>query len=217
MNKKFKHIVPDQPYKQDSKKNITVECEYTGPRYLLCRLNIKSSKVVFVERAGENREFLESTFVDNEPDFDFFILDADVHTWEAAYLTNSYSHGEVPDYEEKLPTGETYTFARKDFDGIISECHAVGELVYNKAQNTFVRPPFVQHPINPINFWEVIDEQVSVLTKRLAGDLSKLSDDQIEKLKAYVAALKVMKTKYNNVDHWKIPCPIYPELPMDTM
>lgn len=215
MKKKFIHVVPDEPYKQTSTKNIKVECEYQGPRYLLCRLDIKTNRVVFVERASdENREWLESTFVDNEPDFDFFILDADIHTWEAAYLTNDYVHGEVPDYEETLPTGEKYVYARKDFDGIINECHAVGELVYNRAQNTFVRPPYVLHPVNPIEFWEVIAQQVDQLSKILAGDLSKFSDEQIEKVTQYRDYIARAKKRYAGVDHWKISFPIFPELPM---
>jgi hypothetical protein len=213
MNKKFIHVVADQPYKQNSSKNITVECEYQGQRYLLCRLDVKTSKVVFVERSGDDKNWLESTIVDNEPDYDFFVLDADVHTWEAAYLTNNYTHGEVADYEETLPTGEKYQFARKDFDGIINESHGVGELVYNKAQNVFVRPPYVSHPVNPVSFWEAVDEQTKYLNKVMAGDLSKFSEDQIKELKEYLSFLTTAKTKYNGVDHWKIQFPIYPSLP----
>lgn len=212
MRKNFIHVVADEPYKQTSLKNIKVECEYQGPRYLVCRLNVKTSKVVFVERAGDDRDFLETTIVDNEPDFDFFILDADTHTWEAAYLTNAYSHGEVPDYEETLPTGEKYVFARKDFDGIISESHPVGELKYNVAQNTFVRPPYVSHPIISLEFWESQERQLNDLTKMLAGDLSGYSDTQISDLKAYHAHLTTLKSKYGSVDHWKIPFPKFPDL-----
>jgi hypothetical protein len=213
MRKNFVHVVADEPYKQTASKNITVQCEYNGPRYLLTRVDIKTNKVVFVERTGDDREFLESTFVDNEPDYDFFILDADVHTWEAAYLTNSYSHGEVPDYEETLPTGEKYVYARKDFNGIISESHPIGELKYNAAQNTYVRPPFVSHPISKTEFWESQVSQLANLSKLLEKNISKYSDTQIAEAKAWHKFLSELSTKYNGVDHWKIPFPTtYPDL-----
>ena len=102
ITKKFTHLLPDQPYKQTASKNITVECEYAGPKYLLLRLHEQTGIIRCIERYGDDKAALEASIVDDGHDWDFVVLDAAEYPWEAAYLTGSYTHGEVPDYSETL-------------------------------------------------------------------------------------------------------------------
>ena len=212
INKKFTHKLPDQPYKQPATQNKTVECTYTGPRYLLVRMLEQSGTCLNVERYNDDKEALEATIVDDGPVYDFFVLDAEEYPWEAAYLTNSYIHGDVTDYEETLPTGEKYVYAYKDGTGIISDCHAINEMKYDKNLKVFTRPKFITHPINPVDFLINIDNAKTEFDRLVAGDLSKYSNEVIAEIHAYHQYLTNFKTTYAGVDHWKVPFPKYPNL-----
>lgn len=212
ITKKFTHQLPDEPYKQTASKNLTVECEYTGPKYLLVRINEQTRTVVCVERYGNDKQALEESIVDDGSTWDFAVLDAEQNTWEAAYLTGAYTHGTVPDYEETLPTGEKYSFVYPDGGGAIGSCHTIEGLKYDKNLKVFTRPKFNSHPLNAVSFWESVDQQKTEFDKILAGDLSKYNNDVIADIRAYSDFLKTAKTRYQNVDHWKISWPKYPNL-----
>jgi hypothetical protein len=211
MKKTFIHTLPDEPYKTTARLNKTVQCEYSGPRYHVVRVQEKDGIVLNVERSGEDREALEATIVDDGPIYDFFILDSETHPWEAAYLTHAYSHGEVQDYEETLPNGHKYLYQLLDGHGIIEQFHAVNTMKYDKGSNLFVRPPFVTHPITKSEFWEGIDNQIKELIKMLERS-GQYSSKQIADIEAYKAGLESIKSNLSGVDHWKIPFPIYPDL-----
>ncbi len=212
IKKKFIHQLPDQPYKQTASKNLTVECEYYGPQFLLLRINEQTKSVVCVERYSDEKEPLEASIVDDGPVWDFVVLDAAEHTWEAAYVTGAYTHGTVPDYEETLPTGEKYTFVYPDGAGIVGTCHAIEGLKYDKNLKMYTRPGFVAHPLNSVSFWESVDQQKLEFEKVLAGDLSKYSNDVIVDIRNYHEFLSTVKTRYQGVDHWKIGWPKFPNL-----
>ena len=212
MRKTFIHTLPDEPYKVTSRLNKTVECEYSGPRYHVVRMLEKEGIVLNVERSGEDREALEETIVDDGPIYDFFILDADANPWEASFLTHAYSHGEVQDYEETLPTGEKYLYQLLDGHGIIEQFHAVNTMKYDKSSNVFTKPPFITHPITKSEFWEGIDNQIREFHKMEEKGLSQYSSKQVADITDYKNFLVEAKTKYANVDHWKIPFPKYPDL-----
>lgn len=212
MKKKFVHQLPDQPYKQSASKNITVECEYDGPRYLLLRINEKTSTVLMAERYSNDEGFLETTIVDDGDEFDFVVLDTNDHPWEAAYITHSYTHGEVADYEETLSTGEKYSYTYPDGTGVIAACHAIEGLKYDKNLKVYTKPKFLVHPINPLDFWQSNANQLAEIERVLAGDLTNFTDERIAEIRSYRDYLATLKTKYNGVDHWKIPSPKYPDL-----
>lgn len=212
ITKKFIHQLPDQPYKQTAAKNITVECEYHGPEFLLLRIREESKVVVCVERFSDDKAQLEASIVDDGDTWDFVVLDAKEHTWEAAYLTGAYTHGEVPDYSETLPTGEQYVHVYPDGAGIVGACHAIEGLKYDKNLSIYTRPNFISHPINSVSFWEGVDMQKTEFEKLLASDLSKYNNDTIADIRAYHAFISTAKSKYSAVDHWKITWPKYPNL-----
>jgi hypothetical protein len=212
MRKTFIHTLPDEPYKQSSGLNKTVQCEYHGARYHVVRMLEKDGTVLNIERSGDDKAFLESTIVDDGPIYDFFILDAETHPWEAAFLSHAYTHGEVPDFEETLPTGEKYTEIYLDGNGIVEQFHPINSMKYDKSSNVFTKPPFNSHPITKTEFWESQDKMLSDLNKMLEKDLGKYSPKQVADLTAYRDWLATAKTRYANVDHWKIPFPNFPDL-----
>lgn len=212
MRKTFIHTLPDEPFKNTSRLNKTVQCEYNGARYHVVRMLEKEGIVLNVERSGDDREFLESTIVDDGHLYDFFILDAETHTWEAAFLTHAYSHGEVPDYEETLPTGEKYIQPFLDGHGIVEQFHPLNAMKYDKELGVFTRPPFITHPITKTEFWESQDNQLRDINKMLEANSSKYTAKQLADLTAYRDFLQGAKAKYGSVDHWKIPFPTFPDL-----
>lgn len=212
ITKNFIHKLPDEPNKQATTKNKTVECTYKGPQFLLVRMLEQSGICLNVERYGDDKEALEATIVDDGPVFDFFVLDADQHPWEAAYLTGFYSHGEVANYEEILPTGEKWVYEYANDNGIVEHSHAINEMKYDKNLNVFTRPKFIGHPVNSVDFWSGSAAQAVEFERLLAGDLSKYSNETIADIRAYHKFLVELPTKYKNVDHWKIAFPQYPNL-----
>lgn len=212
ITKNFIHKLPDEPNKQTTAKNKTVECTYNGPQYILIRMLEQSGICLNPERYGDDKEALEASIVDDGPVYDFFVIDANEHPWEAAYFTGFYDHGEVANYEETLPTGEKWVYEYANDNGIVEHCHAVNEMKYDKNLKVFTRPPFISHPINSVEFWEGVANQTNEFNKLVSGDLSKYSNETIVEIREYQKFLTELPTKYRGVDHWKISFPKYPNL-----
>lgn len=210
IEKKFIHVLPDEPYKQTTAKNKTVECTYKGAQYLVVRMLEESGTCLNVERYGDDKEAVELSIVDDGPIYDFFVLDANEFPWEAAYLTGAYSTESVPNYETVLPNGEKWIYEYNDLHGVIQHCHAQNSLKYDKNLKVFTRPPYVTHSINPVEFQESVANQKKEFDKILAGDLSKYSNKTIEEIQAYANFLASISTTYKGVDHWKIGFPTWP-------
>lgn len=208
--KKFTHVLPDEPNKQTTKKNLAVECEYQGQQYLLARVVEQTGTIVYVERGGDSQEFLES-FIREEQGFQFIIIDANVNTWEAAYLTGHYTHGEVADYTEVLPTGETYVYQWADGGGIITQSHNINQLKFVAGTNSFVRPAYATLPITPQSFQELIKNHTSDMEK-IQHDTSRFTSEQLANVATYLNWLNTAGDRYKGVDPWKIPFPVYPNL-----
>jgi hypothetical protein len=208
--KKFTHVLPDEPNKTSTKKNIQVECEYSGMQYLLIRVIESTGEVVYVERQSDNRQELET---DNrkEDGFTFIILDADQHTWEAAYLTGNYTHGVVADYQETLPTGETYVFQWADGGGVIGQSHEINKLKYSAGTNNYIRPPYFVLPVTNQGFLDMVESHKADMLKA-KEDPSRYTKEQMDTIDSYLGWLSTAADKYKGVDAWKIPTPTYPNL-----
>lgn len=208
--KKFTHVLPDEPNKIATKKNIQVECEYAGMQYLLIRVVESTGHVVFVERQSETREVLENDDR-REPGFRFIILDADQHTWEAAYLTGNYRHGAVTDYAETLPTGEIYQYKWADGGGIIGQCHEINQMKFSEGTNTYIRPPYISHPGTKQGFLDMVASHKGDMEKALQ-DPSRYTEEQISEINSYLGWLNTAIDRYKDVDPWKVSSPTYPNL-----
>jgi len=208
--KKFIHVLPDEPNKTTTKKNIQVECEYSGMQYLLIRVFESTGEVVYVERQSDNKQELEND-PRKEEGFKFMVLDADQNTWEAAYLTGNYTHGVVEDYTETLPTGETYTFKWSDGGGVIGQSHEINRLKYSQGINTYIRPPYITLPVTKQGFQEMVKSHQDNMLKA-KEDPSRYTSEQMTAIDAYLGWLNSAADKYKDVDPWKIPTPNYPNL-----
>ncbi len=212
ITKNFIHKLPDEPNKQATTKNKTVECTYHGPQFILVRMLEQSGICLNPERYGDDKEALEASIVDDGATYDFFVLDAETHPWEAAYLTGFYSHGDVDNYEETLPNGEKWVYEYANNNGIVEHSHAINELKYDKNLKVFTRPKFIVHPVNPVDFWAGVENQKDQFDRIVAGDLSKYSNESIAEIREYHKFLGEVSTVYKGVDHWKIKFPKYPNL-----
>lgn len=214
MRKAFKTVLPDEPYKTTTKKNITVDCIYTGRRYLLIRLN-GDGTMFAMEKQAETVEELEPYKMTPQQlalDGNTFqiVLDADVHTWEAAHITHEYEHGEIPNYRETLPTGETWEYNYDNFSGALDQPFYVNDLRYDVPTQTWIRPRYRVHAITRQDFLASMALQAK--TYREAYTSGQYLPDQLEKIKAHYEFCESIPTKYANVDHWKITCPTPPQL-----
>ncbi len=214
MRKAFKTVLPDEPYKTTTKKNTTVDCIYTGRRFLLIRLN-GDGTIFALERQAETAEELEPFKMTPEQlalDGDTFqiVLDAEVNTWEAAHITHDYEHGEVPNYKETLPTGETWEYTYDDFCAALDQPFYVNDLRYDLPTKTWIRPRYRVHAIARQDFLASMAQQAK--TYKEAYESGKYLADDLAKIKAYYEFCQSVPTKYANVDHWKITCPSTPPI-----
>jgi hypothetical protein len=217
MEKNFVHVLPDEPNKSATTKNLTVECVYTGPQFLL--IGVREGFVQQIEGSSNSREVLEAdlrfTGERKDPNMSYVILDADVHTWEAAYLNYQYTHGDVADYTTTLPTGETWTYVWNDqggTSGVINQCHRVGGLKYNESTKTYTRPPYVTFQTStPAQWEEGITGQIKIMEEALMNN-AKYTKAQLEEISEYKKYLDSAIAKYKGVDVWKIPTPKYPSM-----
>jgi hypothetical protein len=217
MEKNFVHVLPDEPNKSATTKNLTVECVYTGVQFLL--VSVRDGVVGMIEGRSKSREALEAdlrfTGDRGDPGTTYIILDADVHTWEAAYLTYEYTHGDVADYTTTLPTGETWTYMWNDeggTTGVISQCHHVAGLKYNASTKTYTRPPYITFQTSTPAQWEDgIGSQIKMMDEALMNN-AMYTKAQIEEITEYKKYLDSAIAKYKGVDVWKIPTPKFPNM-----
>lgn len=217
MEKKFTHVLPDEPNKSATTKNLTVECTYTGPQYLL--ISVVGDNVRTVEGSSNSKETLEAdlryTGERKEEGVTYVILDAEANPWEAAYLNHQYTHGEVADYTATLSTGETWTYMWNDeggITGVITQCHRVNELKYNIGNNAYTRPQYKTFEGPTTSQWEDgIKSQISQMEEALMNS-SKYTESQIAEITEYKKYLDGAIAKYKGVDAWKIPTPQFPNM-----
>lgn len=212
MKKLFTTVLPDEPYKTSTKKNITIECTYDGPQYLLIRVKDEDGSIVCIDREGNSLEEIEAFKIDQhrlDPEGVFQVLvDAAVNTWEAAYLTGYYTHAPFPDYEEILPTGEKWTYHYDDEGSAVEQPFYVNDMYYEKATGTFKRPRYRVHAVAKADFWAGVQSTITATQAILDKGGDEYTPEQLKKLEAYLAVVKEMPTKYKDIDHWKIPFPV---------
>ena len=211
MKKKFTTVLPDEPYKTSTKKNHTVECTYDGPRYFILRFKQADGSYVCIDKENEDLEQIQASLIDQhklDPEEVFqVILDAETHTWEAAYVSGYYTHEAFADYEETLPTGEKWTYHYDDTSCAVEQPFYVNDLFYNKETSTYQRPRYRVHAVAKKDFWNGIESQLTQYQSILDGNRQGITPEQIKKIQDHVAFLSTCEEKYKNIDHWKIPFP----------
>lgn len=208
MRKAFQAVLPDEPYKTTTKKNITVDCIYTGRRFLLIRLN-GDGTLFALEKQADTEEELEKFKMTPEQlalDGDTWqiVMDAEIYTWEAAHITHEYEHGEIPNYKETLPTGEVYEYIYDDFSGAITQPFYVNDIRYDLPTKTWIRPRYRVHALTRQDFFNGMANHAKFY-KELYENGTYLPEAK-QKIKEYYEFCESIPTKYANVDHWKIKC-----------
>lgn len=208
MRKNFVMVLPDEPYKVTTNKNIQVPCIYTGMRYLLVRMN-NDDTVFCLERQAETLEEIERFKIPAEhlkaEGHWQIVLDADVHTMEAAYLTHEYEHGEVEDYREVLPTGEVFEYYYADHCGVVEQVLYTNDLRYDRSTKTWIRPRYRSHALTRNQFLESMASQAATYKEALSA--GTYLPDHLALIQKHYDFVSSVPTKYAKVDHWKIPFP----------
>lgn len=205
MQKNFTVILPDEPYKISIDKNIVITAKYQGPRYLVGKMHVESKKVIDVQRTFDSVDEIDlSSYV--EEGHAFIIIDAAINTFEAAFLTRSYTHGEVSNYTETLSTGEVYEYHYEDGTGILEQIYFPFTLGYDTDNSIFTEPARRTHFITRESYFEGMATFPDKIAAALA--INDYSDEDKDKLEQHKTWLENLSTTYANVDHWKIPYPI---------
>lgn len=209
MNKNFTITLPDEPFKTTSDLNKTVNCTYTGAKILVISVHNETGQVAGVEKQYSKESDIDWDSLPVPRDHSLHILNAADNLFEAAYINHDYTTEEVADYEETLPTGETWDYPYEQ-DGIINSTFKNLDLYYDVATKTFSGPGYLEPAIASVDelkqyFPERIAEADEVLDN--AGDYSQ---EDIEKVQAFKDWYVNFDKNYAGVDPWKIPFPSFP-------
>jgi hypothetical protein len=205
MKKAFTFILPDEPYKDTTALNQVINAEYTGPRYLVARLENSTG---IVQNAANGSDALEGLEFErfHEEGHTFFVIDANENPFEAAYLTNAYTHDEIVDPTFELPRGlGSWTYHYDDFKGGLSQCFYQIDLKYNTVSKEFTAPRYRLHANSRENSFAAFKTQADVIKKSLVDHADEYSAEDKTKLQEYADWLDNLETTFHDVDHWKIP------------
>jgi hypothetical protein len=216
ITKNFTIPLTDEPYVDTTALNRTHAATYTGPRYLKIVIDSETKYVERIVSGADTLDEINNMFVAQEPEKTYAILDANTHTFEAAYLSGLYNTGVVENYTETLPTqdaegvDETWEYGWDDNTGMILQQYMGRDLKF--VNGSYVRPRFRVHALTRQSFLESLIVQATAIEAAIESNES-LSDADIAQLETYVTWLRNVPTKYANVKHWKIPfkitVPIY--------
>ena len=204
MIKEFFIPVPDVPYGKTTNQGKGYQATYNGSRYLLLRIaSDENHRVWCVDFSSDDADALEGMRKQGLVDHYQIILDADKHTWEAAWLTNQYSHGDIPNYEETLPNGDVFVYDYPDETGVLSHIHD-GFLYYDPSAEVFVRPSFAGYHQSESDFHENLDRKIKTLSKIKEKNQNKFSDELTQEISDWITWAVGAKEMAKTVPHWKI-------------
>lgn len=204
MKKNFTVILPDEPYKTSIALNKTVQCTYEGVRYLIARLEDSTNIVQNIVKGNDSLDQLDIES-HKEEGYSFFIIDAAQNPLEAAFLSHTYTHGDIDPYEETLPTGEVWKHVYESGNGILEHIYIPFTLKYNLASKTFSGPDRRIHFITRESFFDGMKDFPARIREAL--EINDYTDEERAKLENHLIWLENLETTYADVDHWKIPYP----------
>ena len=213
IEKAFNIAIPNQPYVDDFSDGTEHASVYNGDRYIKFQYHAETGHIVNVIGNGDT----EDEMVANEgPLMEGHlpaVLDADAAPLHAALITRQYTTGDVADYTETLSTkdaegnDETWEHYWNDGTGLLSQIYNIESTKW--VDNAIVMPEFKTHGISRESFLEGINQQVAACTSELARS-GVYSDGETAEITAYKTTLENIETKYDGIDHWKIPFPKSP-------
>lgn len=205
MSKNFTVKIPDQPYKNSFSLGKTVDCAYVGPNFLVVAIQQSDNKVGPVLDGANNVDDLklENYFFENHY---LMILNALEKPFEAAYITKLYKNPLIEAYKETLPTGEVYEYPY-DENAIIENVYQSFEMYYDKSADRFSMPPVLLHPISRDRFLSGINSKIEMFESLKIE--KNFTQDELQLIDNALNWYKNLEKNYPNIDHWKIPVPIF--------
>lgn len=202
MQKVFEIEYPDGPYKDTYDLKNTITATYSGKRYLV--IEITNSEIRAIKAQSDILDEISMEEYQDEGDKSFVLIDADEHTWEAAYITGEYTHEKLENYTETLPDGQTYEYQHND--GIFSNYFVTDDLQYNIEEKKFYRPRERLHMVSREDFFNGLKEHIKKIDTWLQNNRNVASEDK-QRLKDFRSWLEKAPNVFDKIDHWKISFP----------
>jgi len=212
MNKPFTFILPDEPYKTTTLKNNTVNCIYTGNRFLTLDVTLEDGTINGVVDKTDIKPVVPKEC--RIPGHAFIVVDALDNLVGAASVTGDYTNEDVPDFEEDVPGGK-YTFTYSKGTGVIGLVITFPGIKFDHETNKISASfPYRIHANTRETTLNGFLSFANTIDKYLSKFPEYFSEEETTKLKKHSDWLKTIPTVYANVDHWKIPFPVnVPSLP----
>jgi len=205
MKKAFTAVIPDAPYSGIVTQNRTVNCMYNGYRYHVLAVNKVSKNIEYISGSYTTLDEINmSQHKEDDPNIYFVTLDANENPWEAAYLTEEYTHDPVDDYVEALPNGTEYRYVYSQ-DNVVTEVYNHLQLKYENGQ--YIKPSYRTHMVSKESYWAGVDEHIAAVESELADHSDEYLPEDVTVLQEALQGMKDLKIQMADVDHWKIDWP----------
>lgn len=213
IKQKFTITLNNQPYVDDFSEGKTCEAVYDGHRYVKVEYDTVSGLIKQVVAEADTLPDVNQWNPIPEPQHDFLVIDGTLNTFEAAYLTSSYTYDTVPTYEENLGTVDDQgnpEFWKYEFStegSILGHIYKSQSLSYINGE--FIKPPVRGHMVTRANWLIQIETHKKMCAEELARN-NVYDDQEIEQIRQYQTWINNVLDKYGDTLHWKIKFPNCP-------
>ena len=214
IRKTFTVAYPDEPYKTTTALGNSFECTYVGPRYLLIQVDNDDHEVREAGRADVAGDPGIDPAGYEQDEYSYVVLDASASDQNAlicAYITDEYTHPDVPDYSEEITDadGNTYTWEHvyEGTTGMLPHIYWNNTLKYNPTTETWTMPTFREHVNSRESVMDTAAENAAAIRRALADSTQDFTADERTKLDDHASWLESLPTRYEGINHWKIPYP----------
>ena len=212
MNKTITLAMPDEPYKTTTAKGDTFDIVYTGPRYVLLQVDRDDHEIREMGRG----KLATDTNLDPAPfeqdAYAYVLVDTkadDYSTLVAAYVTNEYTHIDIPDYAETITDADggefTWNHTNENGTGMLGHIYWNNSIKYNPETSTFSGPDIREHVNSRASVLENATTTAAIITAALADSEQTFSDADRATLTTYAAWLTDLDRLYAGINHWKMP------------
>ena len=206
----FEMAIPDEPYLDNFSQNRSQTAYYVGDRYLKFAVNEATGLVGECLWRAPTVELLEKRICHPEPGHYVITLDAKENPWEASYMTNTYQHEPVANYEEnvgQLDSEGNPILWDYSWGHVINQIYYINDLKY--IDGKFVKPAFRFHQHTNETVWKTVADHIEMCTRELERLVYQPEEKKaIEDCKAGWIDIR---DNFQHVHHWKLK---YPDMPL---
>lgn len=205
MNKVHKFTINDEPFVDVSTGKRQATLVYKGGRYVYAEICTETGKIqapVHTSDEPEMETALERlTLMDTRKIIE---IDANINPIAAAIILDSFYTLEIPNYEEVLPSGQTYTHEYSD-TAKLGDIYKITDLIFDLEKNDFDYTYDINN-VSDQDFVQSIDAQLEYIQQQLTENT--YSDAQMNEIDAFKQELLDLKAAYDgSVKHWKVGFP----------